>query len=296
MSVLGLGYVGIAATDAATWRPFATDFVGMQQVEAGGGAAAYRIDDAGRRLIVIPAPHDGGAFYGWEVAGPRALDELAAAIEDRGIAVTPATGAERELRGVAGMAHCVDPDGHRVELFHGLDPAGGAFMPGRPIAGFHTGELGLGHVLVHTDNAARCAAFYRETLGFRLTDWIATPIDAIFLHCNPRHHSIAIVGERRPRLHHVMVELDSLDDVGSAYDAALAGHGRVAITLGRHANDRMVSFYVKTPSGFLLEYGWGGRLVDDSTWQAGEVVGPRSLWGHRRPGTRGELAAGGPAD
>lgn len=283
MGVLGLGYVGIEAQDAAAWAPFATGFAGMQRLEAGGGAAAYGVDDAGRRLVVMPAGRDGGAFYGWEVADADALDAMAARIEDRGVAVAQSTAAERALRGVDGMVHCADPAGHRVELFHGLEPAGGGFAPGREMAGFRTGGLGLGHVLVHAPDADGCAAFYRETLGFRLSDWAKTAFQASFLHCNPRHHSIAVVGAREARLHHVMVELNDLNDVGTAYDAALAENARVAITLGRHDNDRMVSFYVRTPSGFLLEYGWGGRLIDDATWQVEEVT-RRSIWGHARVG------------
>ena len=279
--VLGLGYVGIDATDPAAWEPFATNFLGMERVEAAGGTAAYRVDAAGRRLIVMPAARNGGAFYGWEVADAAALDALAAAVEGRGTAVAAATAAERALRGVAGMAHCLDPGGRRVELFYGLDPAGGAFSPGRPIAGFNTGALGLGHVLLQTADARECAAFYREALGFRLSDWRDEPHAARFLHCNPRHHSLALFERGTPRLHHVMVELNALDDVGAAYDMALAEEGRIALTLGRHPNDRMVSFYVDTPSGFLLEYGWGGRVVDDATWVVEETP-VKSLWGHRR--------------
>ena len=157
MSVLGLGYVGIEAQDAAAWAPFATGFAGMQRLEAGGGAAAYGVDDAGRRLVVMPAGRDGGAFYGWEVADADALDAMAARIEDRGVAVVRSTAAERALRGVDDMVHCADPAGHRVELFHGLEPAGGPFAPGREMAGFRTGGLGLGHVLVHAPDADGCA-------------------------------------------------------------------------------------------------------------------------------------------
>ena len=292
MSVLGLGYVGVDATDPAAWAPFAGEFLGMERVETGGGAAAWRVDSLGRRLIVTPAARDGGAFYGWEVADSGALDSLAAKIERRGVPVVPATAAERELRGVAGMAHCLDPSGHRVELFHGLDPAGGAFSAGRPIAGFRTGALGLGHVLLQAADAKASAAFYREALGFRLSDSRESPSPAIFLRCNARHHSLAQFGRGAPRLHHVMVELNALDDVGAAYDAALAGNGRVALTLGRHPNDRMVSFYAHTPSGFWLEYGWGGRTVDEATWEIGETP-RRSLWGHRRPGDAAIAAQGG---
>ena len=41
----------------------------------------------------------------------------------------------------------------------------------------------------------------------------------------------------------------------------------------------MVSFYVRTPGGFDIEYGTDGQLVDDATWitretTASQPVGP----------------------
>jgi len=53
----------------------------------------------------------------------------------------------------------------------------------------------------------------------------------------------------------------------------------ISSTLGRHANDLMVSFYVQTPGGFDVEYGTDGRLVDDATWVNRESTAV-SLWGH----------------
>jgi hypothetical protein len=50
--------------------------------------------------------------------------------------------------------------------------------------------------------------------------------------------------------------------------------------LGRHTNDHMTSFYLKTPSGFDVEYGWGARTVDDATWQV-QRHEKGSIWGHR---------------
>ncbi len=50
----------------------------------------------------------------------------------------------------------------------------------------------------------------------------------------------------------------SLDDVGRAMDRCARNKAPLVSTLGRHANDEMVSFYVRTPSGFDIEYGTGG--------------------------------------
>jgi hypothetical protein len=77
-----------------------------------------------------------------------------------------------------------------------------------------------------------------------------------------------------------MVELYSLDDVGQGYDLALMNREQIAATLGRHNNDLMTSFYMRTPSEFLVEYGWGGRDVDDATWQPKELTTLASFWGH----------------
>ena len=83
-------------------------------------------------------------------------------------------------------------------------------------------------------------------------------------------------------IHHLMMELYMLDDVGQAYDLALGEEGRIATTLGRHTNDFMTSFYANTPSGFFVEYGWGGRSIDPANWTPVEMTSGPSLWGHDR--------------
>ena len=83
-----------------------------------------------------------------------------------------------------------------------------------------------------------------------------------FLHVNPRHHSLALFEHPRRGMHHLMMELYSLDDVGQGYDVARSERDRVKVSLGRHNPDYMISFYMQTPSNFLIEYGWGGREVN----------------------------------
>ena len=140
----------------------------------------------------------------------------------------------------------------------------------------------MGHAVFHVKNIDDLLGFYRDVLGFGVSDYILTPFRAYFLHVNPRHHTVALIETGRQDLHHLMVELYSLDDVGQGYDIALGEPERIATTLGRHPNDCVTSYYLKSPSGFMLEYGWGGKEVAPGKWQATEVtVGP-SLWGHDR--------------
>jgi len=178
-----------------------------------------------------------------------------------------------------------DPLGNRLEIFHGAETTAEPFKPGRSISGFRTGPLGLGHVVLNVDTKDtidRLMAFYRGTLGFRLTDYYDHPFVARFLHLNPRHHSLAFIQTGKNAVHHIMMELFSFDDVGQGYDLALGEKGRVSVTLGRHTSDFITSFYSFTPSGFMVEYGWGARSIDVDTWQASERKEGPSMWGHDR--------------
>jgi catechol 2,3-dioxygenase-like lactoylglutathione lyase family enzyme len=145
--------------------------------------------------------------------------------------------------------------------------------------------LGLGHIVLNVDRPDtidRLMTFYCDLLGFRLTDYYFKPFVARFLHINPRHHSLAFIQTGKNAVHHLMMELFSFDDVGQGYDLALGEEGRIAVTLGRHTSDFITSFYTFTPSGFMVEYGWGARSIDVATWRAYERKEGPSMWGHDR--------------
>ena len=140
----------------------------------------------------------------------------------------------------------------------------------------------MGHAVLHVKSIHDVIPFYRDVLGFRLSDYMTRPFNAYFFHANPRHHSVAFIETGRNATHHLMMELFNLDDVGQCYDLALGEEGRIGVTLGRHINDEVTSFYSNTPSGFMVEYGWGGRVIDVDNWQPEEVTWGPSMWGHDR--------------
>jgi 2,3-dihydroxybiphenyl 1,2-dioxygenase len=169
-----------------------------------------------------------------------------------------------------------------VEIFHGGEVTSEPFRPGRNISGFRTGALGLGHVVLHVERFEDVMAFYRDVLGFRVSDYFTRPYPVYFFHVNPRHHSLAFAATGKNAVHHMMLELFSLDDVGQGYDLATAEEGRLAVSLGRHCGDWVTSFYTWTPSAFMVEYGWGARDIDPANWQASERKEGPSIWGHER--------------
>ena len=282
MDIGALGYVGVHSSSLEDWTSFGTRFLGMQVVDKANKRIALRMDDRKQRILVNEDGGEGVAFFGWEAADAAALERCAARLEHAGVAVSRGSRALADARRVKDLIVLADPLGNRLEIFHGAESASDPFKPGRSISGFRTGPLGMGHAVLHVKNINDVLPFYQDVLGFRLSDYMVRPFNAYFFHANPRHHSIAFIETGRNATHHLMVELFSLDDVGQCYDLALGEEGRIGVTLGRHINDEVTSFYSNSPSGFMVEYGWGGRVIDPDNWEPEEVTWGPSMWGHDR--------------
>jgi 2,3-dihydroxybiphenyl 1,2-dioxygenase len=278
----GLGYVGFGSADLDGWRQFGTGLVGLQAVERSASLLAFRMDDRKQRIVIDRAMPDGTRFFGWEVADAVALDRLGARLEAAQVAVIAEPQTLADNRRVRSLISFHDPAGNRLEAFYGAEIADTPFSPGRSMSGFRTGPLGVGHAVLTVENIDAVMPFYVDVLGFGLSDYIEKPFRAYFFHINVRHHSLALIETGKNGMHHLMVEMFSLDDVGQCYDIALSEPERVNVTLGRHTNDFMTSFYARTPSSFMVECGWGGRDIEPTTWQPFEMTAGPSLWGHER--------------
>jgi 3,4-dihydroxy-9,10-secoandrosta-1,3,5(10)-triene-9,17-dione 4,5-dioxygenase len=300
--ISSLGYLRISSADVAAWREFGLKVLGMTEGSApkGGGpedgAVYLRMDDFPARLVILPGSAERLLASGWEVADAAALAAVGRALADAGVAYKPGTADECAARRVGSMLRLDDPAGNPLEVFCG------AALESRPSVSpygnrFVTGDLGLGHVVLPVPPGSSAALdFYTGVLGFRLRDSMRMPAEFFggapgdppvwfrFLGCNPRHHSLALAPMPAREMStagivHLMIEVAALDDVGRALDRCARRGAPVSGTLGRHANDHMVSFYVRTPGGFDIEYGTDGRLVDDATWISRETTAV-SLWGH----------------
>jgi len=285
-AIAALGYVGLAVSDLAVWRRFATLILGMQAVERDDGAVDLRMDAQSSRIRLFAGDADDIAFVGWEVRDAASLESLAATLRARGIPVWPGTSAEAGDRQVVALIRFEDPEGLALEAYYGpLQRTEHPFLSPLGVR-FKTGRQGLGHIVLVARDPQAQERFYVETLGFKLSDYIQTevvpgrPLHLTFLRCNSRHHSLAFAAlPLKKRLQHLMLEVQSIDDVGRAlYRCIDAGH-HISLTLGRHSNDEMLSFYPMTPSGFDIEYGWAGLEINDETWHV-VTHASNSAWGH----------------
>ena len=290
IDVRALGYVVVQSADVGTWRGYAENVLGMQAQDATDGALYVKMDERDFRYLIVPGDADRYFASGWELPDAVAFDDAIRALQLAGVEPIRASAQEAALRCVQAMVWCTDPSGNRHEFFWGVRTDFRRFVSPLGVSGFVTGAMGLGHAVLPAPQFDATDAFLRDVLGFelsdifrvRFTDDPAEPEKRIhFLHCkNARHHSLAIMDLAVPSgCIHVMAEVDSMDEVGRALDRVAAQGVKLSATLGRHCNDHMISFYMKTPGGFDLEYGYGGLTVDwaqHSVYEATRV----SLWGH----------------
>jgi 3,4-dihydroxy-9,10-secoandrosta-1,3,5(10)-triene-9,17-dione 4,5-dioxygenase len=292
MGIRSLGYLRIEATDMAAWREYGLKVLGMVEGSGTNPDALYlRMDDFPARLVISPGEADRLAVTGWEVAHAGELDELRSRLDSASVPYKEGTPDELTDRRVDELISFDDPSGNTQEVFHGV-----ALQHRRVVSPyghkFVTGEQGLGHVVLSTKDDEASLRFYRDVLGFRLRDSMRLPPQMVgrpadgppawlrFFGCNPRHHSLAFLPMPTPSgIVHLMVEVENTDDVGLCLDRAIRRKVPMSATLGRHVNDLMLSFYMKTPGGFDVEFGCEGRQVDDDNWIARESTAV-SLWGH----------------
>ncbi|MCG8433183.1 MAG: VOC family protein [Gammaproteobacteria bacterium] len=283
IGVCALGYVGLEVSSISAWNEFLEVVLQLPLVNNPGEPARFRLDDHHHRVQLVEGGADDLSYAGFEVRNEKELEAIVERLQSMGIKTGDADPSKRSERRVGNLVCAADPDGLAVELYT---------APTRtPVAAdianrFVANEQGLGHIVLMVKDIEASLNFYSGGLGFHLSD-IIEPHPAVrvyFLHCNARHHSVALValpGDKR--LNHLMFQLTDIDLVGSAFERSESAGLDISMSLGRHTNDRMFSFYVRTPSGFDLEIGAGARTVVPGTVSVARYLST-SLWGHR-PGS-----------
>jgi len=274
--------VGIGMPDREKFENFTRDMLGFAVSRSPDGAVTYvRPDQYQHRIAARAAPQPVLHYVGFDVGGPQQLAEWETRLTAEGIDWRRSSPAECVERHVTNFIEFKDPDGHPLALSHGFE------VDKEPVR--YTRDLSvlrLGHVLLTVQDTQRSHDFYTGVLGFRLSDWVYLDdnIRLCFLRCNERHHSLAFapcMPGKSPRLQHVMLEVESLDDVMRSYHFMRIHGAPIGMGPGRHINCQTVHVYVQTPGGFAVEFGWGHRRLDDATHQpiVYPVGSPVDIWG-----------------
>jgi 2,3-dihydroxybiphenyl 1,2-dioxygenase len=293
VQVTELGYMGIGVKNLEEWKSFAGQTLGLEVAEEGESDRCYlRMDYWHHRVVLHANGTDDLEYLGFRVAGAEEFRAMQNKLSEAGLKYRVGSEEEATERRVLEVLKLDDPAGNPIEIFHGPEVQySKPFHPGRRMHGrFKTGTGGIGHCIIREDDVAAAHQFY-SLLGMRggveykirMDKRTVTPV---FMHCNDRDHSVAFgIGLQKRRINHLMVEVDNLDDVGLTYDLVRKQKLPVTITAGKHSNDHMYSFYLRNPSGWMIEYGWGGRpATHQSEYYVEDIYGHRPEEGGFGPG------------
>lgn len=292
-TISSLGYVVLNVSDLKAWEHFATNILGLMVGKRGDRFLGLRMDEYSQRILLQQGDADDITVAGWQFDTAKDLNDFVTKLKLDGVEVHQGSADEASVRCVERLFSCDDPIGFKHEFFYGpthapiSQPFRSAVMQG---SGFVTGRQGLGHILPFSSNYEKTVSFYTDVLGFKISDYIRDSetlpgfaVDATFFHTSTgRHHSLATVAAPSVKcLNHVMIEVADLNDVGLAYDRCLKAGLPITMAIGHHPNDKVISFYVESPSGFSVEYGYGSIIIDDATWEV-KNYSQMSDWGHLR--------------
>ena len=287
---VSLGYVVVESRKLPEWQRFAREGLGVHTEMTADGVLALRIDQHQRRIVVRDGAAEDVVAIGWQLHDAAALNLALTRLHAARIDAEEVSGADAAGRGVERFWRFEGPKRVRYELF--TRPLVSARELEMKTSGFVTGDMGLGHFAMTTREPETTLRFFQTLFDARVSDTIADQLNGVtleltFLRINGRHHSMALAATRgrrmnplRTAIHHLNLQARSLDDVTEAYRRLRAMGLPIANTIGQHPNDRELSFYVASPSGFDIELGWNPILVtDEAGWQPGHYQGI-SLWGH----------------
>jgi 2,3-dihydroxybiphenyl 1,2-dioxygenase len=289
-----LGYVVVETEKFADWRRFGRDAIGMHLDDSLADTVRFRLDDNECRFLLRRGPAEDVAALGWQLDDHDTFDEIVARVRRHNVPITEGTAEEAELRGVERLVRFPGPNGLAQEVF---TRARSADEPLRMVnrGGFVTGESGMGHVAITSKKPHQVRGYYNTVFDARLSDFIDETISGVkfkirFLRVNERHHSVAIaavnrlpINPIRTRVQHVNVQVADLDDMAGSYQRVKELGFDMALGVGQHTNDKELSYYAMTPSGFEWEVGWNPIVVDETTWEPSTHQGI-SIWGHTPEG------------
>lgn len=287
-----LGYIAVQSNRLPEWRRFGAEAIGLHVDEIDSDTVRFRLDERACRFLVRRGPAEDVTALGWQIDDHETFDRILARVTDRGVPIAEGTPDDAALRGVERLWRFAGPKGIAQEIF---TTAVTTPAPLRMLSsGWVTGEAGLGHVAIVSREPEAMSCYYRTVFDSRLTDFIDENVSGLkmkirFLRVNERHHSIAIANIRglkidplRTRVQHINIQSATLDDMLAAYRRVTEMGFRMQWSVGQHTNDRELSFYCVTPSGFELEVGWNPLVIGpelESTWEPA-TYRAISIWGH----------------
>lgn len=293
MNIFGqvkIGYLIAESNKFDEWVDFAEKCLGLALAERTEETLSFRIDNFQKRLMITKGEQEDVTHLGVQLADKDVLKEVLSRFDQRGVTYNQGNADAAAFRGVKAFWTLRGPKDIQIDLF--VEPLLTDIALETKVSGFYTDASGMGHVAITSKKPEKMIRFWQEFFDARLTDTIEQKINGVildvsFLRLNERHHSVAVARTRgisldpiRTRIQHVNFQVLDLEDVTTSYQRCKDYGFHVVWDVGLHTNDREVSFYVASPSGFEVELGWNPIKIDELTWKPVKHTSI-SVWGHK---------------
>jgi catechol 2,3-dioxygenase-like lactoylglutathione lyase family enzyme len=191
----------------------------------------------------------------------------------------------------------LDPKGTEIEIFTSsksapVDPTPNGFS-----------VIKLGHLAFNVTDIQKAVAFYRDVLGFRVSDWRADFF--VFMRCGPDHHTVNFASHGpHQKMHHIAFEVKDWAEIQRACDFLGRNNYHLVWGPGRHIIGHNVFIYHRNPDGQIMElYCELDQMKDESlgyfeprSWHQDQPQRPKvwptdtlgSYWGGRAPAGFGD--------
>ena len=260
VGVTDLHYVGLAVPDLAAERTFFGETWGLVEVGEQDGKVYFAAEGSPHPYVIRLRQDDERKtdLLGFSAASGGEVDAIFAQAEESGARVIARPG---PAEGPAGGYACrfFDPEGRAIEVIcDSRQRVHRTLDKGEAI------PIGLSHVVLHSPDMKVLEAFYRDVLGFRLSDWIGQFM--VFLRCNSAHHRLAIL-PGPPALNHIAFDVSSVDELMRGLGRMTEKGVKLQWGPGRHTAGNNTFSYYTTPNGNAVEYTSDLEHVDEARWQ-----------------------------
>jgi catechol 2,3-dioxygenase len=269
MGILRLAHVDVTVTDLDLAAAYYTEVIGMVEAARDDTSVYLKCwDETGHHsLRLVYGPRVGFEQMSFRVVREDDLDEMENAVARYGLPVRRVSKGESVGQGES--IRFATPSGHTMELVHDVEKTGGLLPKVNPPP-YVDGLRGIApprmdHLLVTCEEVGEATKFYREVLGFRLTEQLLDGNGhqvAAWMERSHSPHDLALVNGANGGLHHFAYWLDDWDHVRRSAD--ILAYNGIQIDVGptRHGITRGNTIYFFDPLGTRNEVFTGGYRPD----------------------------------
>lgn len=237
-----LAFATFASPDPGQLADYYTCVIGLSDATRLAGAR-HLASPLGETCVVVEqgtAPACTG--LGFETDPQVPLSDVARWLGEKGIASEQRSDA---MAGIPALLRFRDFKGTVIDLFN-------APPPPAPVAAQRAiSPRKLGHVAFYVGDIQQAVAFYRDVLGFRVSDWMEDFF--VFMRCGPDHHTCNFISSANRGMHHMAFELGDWSEVKAACDWLARSGIKVTWGPGRHGPGHNIFLYHRNPQGQIIE-------------------------------------------